>query len=124
MTNVTMGETFKEKLAKTGTGVLDARAANLAEMTKIEAGNVVSSARAKVLRIQASINQHEDLAVNSTTSLRPGGEGFDSKAWVDTGVRLQKDLRVATIEYNLIKKWYDRLFPEDNSVEIPQVEDE
>lgn len=43
---------FKERLGATGKNVLDARAANIAEMTKIEASNLVASYKTKVLRLQ------------------------------------------------------------------------
>lgn len=104
---------FKERLGATGKTVLDARAANIAEMTKIEASNLVSSYKTKVLRLQNQVENHADLAVESTHSLRPGSKDFDPKAWVDTQIQFQKDLRVAKIEYNLVKKWYDEMFPAD-----------
>ena len=107
---------FKERLGATGKNVLDARAANIAEMTKIEASNLVASYKTKVLRLQNQIENHADLAVESTHSLRPGSKDFDPKAWVDTQIQFQKDLRIAKIEYNLVKKWYDEMFPEAEEV--------
>ena len=102
---------FKERLGATGKNVLDARAQNIAEMTKIEASNLVASYKTKVLRLQNQIENHADLAVESTHSLRPGSKDFDPKVWVDTQIAYQKDLRIAKIEYNLVKKWYDEMFP-------------
>lgn len=117
---------FKERLGATGKNVLDARAANIAEMTKIEANNLVASYKTKVLRLQNQIENNADLAVESTHSLRPGSKDFDPKVWVDTQIQLQKDLRIAKIEYNLVKKWYDGMFPanEDEIVDDPSVEEE
>lgn len=116
---------FKERLGATGKNVLDARAANIAEMTKIEASNLVASYKTKVLRLQNQIENHADLAVESTHSLRPGSKDFDPKAWVDTQIQFQKDLRVAKIEYNLIKKWYDEMFPanEDEIVDTESIDE-
>ena len=102
---------FKERLSASGKNVLDARAQNIAEMTKIEASNLVASYKTKVLRLQNQIENHADLAVESTHSLRPGSKDFDPKVWVDTQIQYQKDLRIAKIEYNLVKKWYDEMFP-------------
>lgn len=102
---------FKERLGATGKNVLDTRAQNIAEMTKIEASNLVASYKTKVLRLQNQIENHADLAVESTHSLRPGSKDFDPKAWVDTQIEYQKQLRIAKIEYNLIQKWYDEMFP-------------
>lgn len=114
--------TFKESLSKSGKGVLDARAANLAEMTKIEADRQLSDYKAKVLRIKNQIANHEDLAVTSRDSLVVGGKDFESKAWVEKGIELEKQLRVAKIEYTLVKKWHDRLFPENE--EAMELEEE
>ena len=116
---------FKERLGATGKNVLDARAANIAEMTQIEASNIVASYKTKVLRLQNQIENHADLAVESTHSLRPGSKDFDPKAWVDTQIQFQKDLRVAKIEYNLVKKWYDEMFPaEEEMVDVSVSDDE
>lgn len=114
--------TFKESLSKSGKGVLDARAANLAEMTKIEADRQLSDYKAKVLRIKNQIANHEDLAVTSRDSLVVGGKDFESKSWVEKGIELEKQLRVAKIEYTLVKKWHDRLFPENE--EAMELEEE
>lgn len=114
--------TFKESLSKSGKGVLDARAANLAEMTKIEADRQLSDYKAKVLRIKNQIANHEDLAVTSRDSLVVGGKDFESKLWVEKGIELEKQLRVAKIEYTLVKKWHDRLFPENE--EAMELEEE
>ena len=47
------------------------------------------------------------------------------KAWVDTQIQFQKDLRVAKIEYNLVKKWYDEMFPaEEEIVDVSVSDDE
>lgn len=117
---------FKERLGATGKTVLDARAQNIAEMTKIEANNLVASYKTRVLRLQNQIENHADLAVESTHSLRPGSKDFDPKTWVDTQIQFQKDLRIAKIEYNLVKKWYDEMFPasEDEIVGDSTVDDE
>lgn len=114
--------TFKESLSKSGKGVLDARAANLAEMTKIEADRQLSDYKAKVLRIKNQIANHEDLAVTSRDSLVVGGKDFESKSWVEKGIELEKQLRVAKIEYTLVKKWHARLFPENE--EAMELEEE
>ena len=115
---------FKERLGATGKNVLDARAANIAEMTQIEASNVVASYKTKVLRLKNQIENHADLAVESTHSLRPGSKDFDPKTWVDSQIQFQKDLRIAKIEYNLVKKWYDEMFPADEEVVDTAVEED
>ena len=115
---------FKERLSANGQNVLDARATNVAEMTQIEASNVVASYKTKVLRLQNQIENHADLAVESTHSLRPAGKEFDPKAWVDSQIEYQKQLRVAKIEYNLVKKWYDEMFPAEEEIVDSVVNDE
>lgn len=112
-----MAESFKQRLSKTGQGVLDERAANIAEMTKIEATNTVSQYRTKVLRLKNQIANHQDMAVESTHSLRPGSKEYDPKVWVDEELELQKQLRVAKIEYKLVDEWYKELFPAEEEDE-------
>lgn len=112
-------KSFRERLGASGKTVLDTRAQNIAEMTKIEASNLVASYKTRVLRLQNQIENHSDLAIESTHSLRPGTKDFDPKAWVDTQIEYHKQLRVARIEYNLVQKWYDEMFPatEEGTIE-------
>lgn len=120
-----MAESFKSKLNKSGSGVLDSRASNLAVMTKIEATAALNGFQAEVLRLKNAIANHEDLAVNSTTSLRPGGKDFDPKKWVEDDINLHLKLREATLKYKVVKDWYDRLFPvgEDDDT-IPNINED
>lgn len=120
-----MAESFKAKLGASGKGVLDARAANIAIMTKIEATASLNAYKAEVLRIKTAIANHEDLAINSTTSLRPGGKDFDPKEWVTKDVGLHLSLREATLKYKVVQDWYDRLFPKDEEDDvIPDIKEE
>lgn len=91
---------FKDGLRRSGQSVLDARAQNLYEMTKIEEERFIQECKMKVLRIKNELNKHRDLSVKSTTSLEVGN-GFDPKAWVAKRHQLERDLRVANIEYAL-----------------------
>ena len=109
---------FKDKLAKSGQKVLDERAQNLYELTKIEEENYVRDCRVKVLRIESEIAKHGDLAVRSRDSLVPGGKDFDSKAWVARRHELARELRVAKIEYKLALEVDAEEFPESESSEI------
>lgn len=104
--------TFKEILKKRGQSVLDARAQNLYEMTKVEEERFLQECRMKVLRLQNELNNHRDLSVTSTTSLEVG-KGFDPKAWIAKRHDLERQLRVAKIEYALAKKVDEEEFPAD-----------
>lgn len=57
-----------------------------------------------------------DLSVKSTTSLEVGN-GFDPKAWVTKRHQLERDLRVANIEYALALKVDGEEFPADETEE-------
>lgn len=94
---------FKDRLRRSGQSVLDARAQKLYEMTKIEEERFIQECKMKVLRIKNELNKHRDLSVKSTTSLEVGN-GFDPKAWVAKRHQLERDLRVANIEYALALK--------------------
>lgn len=104
--------TFKEILKKRGQSVLDARAQNLYEMTKVEEERFLQECRMRVLRLQNELNNHRDLSVTSTTSLEVG-KGFDPKAWIAKRHDLERQLRVAKIEYALAKKVDEEEFPAD-----------
>lgn len=109
---------FKEKLSKSGQKVLDERAQNLYELTKIEEENFVRDCKTKVLRIQSEIAKHNDVAVQSRDSLIPGGKDFDSKAWVARRHQLERELRVAVVEYKLALKVDAAEFPAEEAAEI------
>lgn len=107
---------FKDGLRRSGQSVLDARAQNLYEMTKIEEERFIQECKMKVLRIKNELNKHRDLSVKSTTSLEVGN-GFDPKAWVAKRHQLERDLRVANIEYALALKVDGEEFPADETEE-------
>lgn len=107
---------FKDGLRRSGQSVLDARAQNLYEMTKIEEERFIQECKMKVLRIKNELNKHRDLSVKSTTSLEVGN-GFDPKAWVAKRHQLERDLRVANIEYALALKVNGEEFPADETEE-------
>lgn len=108
---------FKEKLSKSGKSVLDARAQNLYDLTKIEEERFVQDCKLKVLRIQGEINKYNDLAVKSRDSLNPG-EGLNPAEWVRTRHELARKLRVAKIELALALQVDAEEFPADDSEKI------
>lgn len=114
--------TFKEILKKRGQSVLDARAQNLYEMTKVEEDRFLQECRMKVLRLQNELNNHRDLSVTSTTSLEVG-KGFDPKTWIAKRHDLERQLRVAKIEYALAKKVDEEEFPAEELEEISGVDE-
>ena len=70
----------------------------------------------KVLRIKNELNKHRDLSIKSTTSLEVGN-GFNPKEWVAKRHQLERDLRVANIEYALALKVDEVEFPADETDE-------
>lgn len=114
----------KESLAKSGKGVLDERAQILSDSIRVEADRELADYRSKVLKLKSQIANLDDLSVESRDSLRPAGKEFDSSAWVKKSIELRKQLRVATIEYQLVQKWYDEKFPAKEVAEIEPVEEE
>lgn len=101
---------FKEVLRKSGQSVLDSRAQNLYEMTKIEEERFIQECKMKVLRLKNELNKHRDLSVTSTTSLEVG-KNFDPKTWIAKRHDLERQLRVAKIEYALAMKVDAEEFP-------------
>lgn len=107
---------FKDGLRRSGQSVLDARAQNLYELTKIE-DRFVQDCKLKVLRIQGEINKHNDLAVKSRDSLNPG-ENLNPAEWVKTRHELARKLRVAKIELALAMQVDEEEFPADATESI------
>lgn len=107
---------FKEVLRKSGQSVLDSRAQNLYEMTKIEEERFIQECKMKVLRLKNELNKHRDLSVTSTTSLEVG-KNFDPKTWIAKRHDLERQLRVAKIEYALALKVDVEEFPADEDDE-------
>lgn len=103
---------FKDVLKKRGQSVLDARAQNLYEMTKIEEERYLQERKMAVLQLQGELNRHRDLSITSTTSLEVG-KNFNPKDWVAKRHQLECDLRVARIEYALALKVDKEEFPDD-----------
>lgn len=89
-------------------------------MTKIEEERFIQECKMKVLRIKNELNKHRDLSVKSTTSLEVGN-GFDPKAWVAKRHQLERDLRVANIEYALALKVDGEEFPADEMINVAEV---
>lgn len=106
---------FKDGLRRSGQSVLDARAQNLYEMTKIEEERFIQECKMKVLHIKNELNKHR--SVKSTTSLEVGN-GFDPVA---KRHQLERDLRVANIEYALALKVDGEEFPADEQINVAAV---
>lgn len=70
----------------------------------------------KVLRLRNELNTHRDLSVKSTTSLEVGKD-FDPKAWVIKRHQLQRELRIAEIEYALANKVDTEEFPAEETLD-------
>lgn len=111
--------TFKERLSASGKVVLDARATNMASLTKLEVDNIVSNSKRQLLRIEAEIAQHRDISVESRDSLQPGGKDFNSNEYANKLYELKKKLRIARIEYSIAVEMQQEEFPENE--EDPEV---
>ena len=107
---------FKNVLKKSGQSVLDSRAQNLYDMTKIEEESYIQECKKKVLRLKSELDRHKDLSIRSTTSLEVGN-GFDPKIWVAKRHQIERELRVANIEYALALKVDSEEFPEEDITE-------
>lgn len=107
---------FKDVLKKSGQSVLDSRAQNLYDMTKIEEESYIQECKKKVLRLKSELDRHKDLSIRSTTSLEVGN-GFDPKTWVAKRHQIERELRVANIEYALALKVDSEEFPEEDITE-------
>lgn len=116
--------TFKEDLKKSGQSVLDARAQNVYEMTKIEEESYLQEKRRVVLSLQNELNNLKDLSIKSTTSLVVG-ENFNPKEWVNNRHDIEASLRIAKIEYALAKKVDQEEFPEsEGDIKVEGILDE
>lgn len=109
---------FKESLKKNGQSVLDARAQNLYEITKIEEERFVQECKMKVLRIKNELNKLKDLSIKTTDSLTPASEGFNAQSWIKQRHTLERQLRQAMIEYGLALQVDQEEFPADTTDDL------
>lgn|SRR5574344_352120 len=107
--------TFKEKLSKCGKAVLNDRAQNIYDLTKIEEERFINDRKMDVIQIKAEITKMNDLAIKTTDSLVPGSNNFNPHDWVLKRHQLESQLREAIIDYKTALMLDKNEFPDDES---------
>ena len=104
---------FKEMLSRSGDGLLQARANNIANTVKTEQEQVISEYKRTALSLMNQLTNLMDLSINNTTSLSPVDRDFNPREFCEKIHALKSTLRDALIDWKIALETYNVWFPED-----------
>ena len=101
---------FVKNLTLSDTGIKAKRAGILGAQAKTAHEKLTLALRGEKEELESKLTQLEDLAPDTTTSLKPGGDNFDAGAWAeamqDTKVALaNKEVELKIAEATL-EEWF------------------
>lgn len=110
---------FKSILSRSGQGLLNARATNIANIVKAEQEQVIATYKREAQRLINELTNLMDLSINNTTSLSPVDKDFNPKQFVET-IHIKKNgLRDVLVDWKIAVETYNEWFPED-AVTLPK----
>lgn len=95
---------FKSILSRSGQGLLNARATNIANIVKAEQEQVISTYKREAQRLINELTNLMDLSINNTTSLSPVDKDFNPKQFVETIHIKKSGLRDVLVDWKLLLK--------------------
>lgn len=104
---------FKKMLSRSGDGLLQARANNVANTVKTEQEQVISEYKRTALSLMNQLTNLMDLSINNTTSLSPVDRDFNPREFCEKIHALKSTLRDALIDWKIALETYNVWFPED-----------
>lgn len=104
---------FKKMLSRSGDGLLQARANNIANTVKTEQEQVISEYKRTALSLMNQLTNLMDLSINNTTSLSPVDRDFNPREFCEKIHALKSTLRDALIDWKIALETYNVWFPED-----------
>jgi hypothetical protein len=110
---------FKSILSRSGQGLLNARATNIANIVKAEQEQVIATYKREAQRLINELTNLMDLSINNTTSLSPVDKDFNPKQFVETIHTKKSGLRDALVDWKIAVETYNEWFPED-AVTLPK----
>ena len=110
---------FKSILSRSGQGLLNARATNIANIVKAEQEQVIATYKREAQRLINELTNLMDLSINNTTSLSPVDKDFNPKQFVETIHIKKSGLRDVLVDWKIAVETYNEWFPED-AVTLPK----
>jgi hypothetical protein len=110
---------FKSILSRSGQGLLNARATNIANIVKAEQEQVIAIYKREAQRLINELTNLMDLSINNTTSLSPVDKDFNPKQFVETIHIKKSGLRDVLVDWKIAVETYNEWFPED-AVTLPK----
>lgn len=110
---------FKSILSRSGQGLLNARATNIANIVKAEQEQVIATYKREAQRLINELTNLMDLSINNTTSLSPVDKDFNPKQFVEAIHTKKSGLRDVLVDWEIAVETYNEWFPED-AVTLPK----
>ena len=110
---------FKSILSRSGQGLLNARATNIANIVKAEQEQVIATYKREAQRLINELTNLMDLSINNTTSLSPVDKDSNPKQFVETIHIKKSGLRDVLVDWKIAVETYNEWFPED-AVTLPK----
>ena len=110
---------FKSILSRSGQGLLNARATNIANIVKAEQEQVIATYKREAQRLINELTNLMDLSINNTTSLSPVDKDFNPKQFVETIHIKKSGLHDVLVDWKIAVETYNEWFPED-AVTLPK----
>lgn len=104
---------FVKVLSATGPSVLKNRAAIIGRLTASAAFRDLEIRRSDILELEMKIEQHIDLSVNTSYSLKPApdaGNPFNGAKWWTDYVEMKTTLKVKTEDLEVAEAAYKEIF--------------
>ena len=104
---------FMKNLTSGETGIKEKRAGILSQQAENAQTELLTRLRGERSDLELKIDRLSDLAPDSTTSLKVGGDNFDAKAWVLEIQTAKVELAAKDVELDIAQKTYDEWFVEE-----------
>lgn len=101
---------FIKALSQGPKGVMDSRALNLFNSTKVEMDAAVTEIKRQIAKKNNELTNLTDLAPDNSYSLRPGGPDFDPAKWVKDCIELQLDIEELELRLSVTEKFQKEWF--------------
>lgn len=104
---------FKKVLSRSGQGLLQARANNIANTVKAEQEQIISEKKRAAQELLNNLTNLMDLSINNTTSLSPVDKDFSASAFVKEVQNKKEELRDVLVDWKIAIETFNEWFPEE-----------
>lgn len=103
---------FTQLLSDNTSKSLQRRATSIATATQINQENLVNNLKQKKCNLELKLDQLSDFGPDTTISLRPGTDDWDSAKWVEEIQNVKQELYWVKIQLKLAEETYSEYFKE------------